>query len=223
MGNSENKAGQTGSETGANPPAGATTTSTENKKTSYTAEEFETAVQEAGRKAFSDMMAESGRRYKPVEDENKTLKTQMQTITTELTAARAQLEDLNKTIEELSASDPDKKRFMILKRKLDADISDLESQKNNLKAEKDKFTTERTTTTADSLVEQFGVDKEELIKLSGNDPERMKMVVKYLPKATAKPKEAPIIADSGKTQGGSQGLTGKTPRQLIELGIKNRK
>ena len=85
----------------------------------------ETEHQAAITKARSDALAEAGRKYKPVEEENATLKSQLATNQSSIKDTRGQIAKLEEQIEELAADDPDKT-------KLAAKLKALEKTENDL-------------------------------------------------------------------------------------------
>jgi chromosome segregation ATPase len=198
---------------GQEPPADTAGTSKTKRETpqtkTYTEEEFNQAINQAKTKAFSDFMAESGRKYKPIEDENKTLKSQLASNKQSIDEATATIEKLHSQIDDLAADDPDKKKLVKSLREVEDIQRSLKAERLNLESEKASLHKERAEVAAARLAKEYNVDETFLISLTDGSPDKMEMLAKVLPKKTAeKPKskseEKPeIIPDSGVTTGGA--------------------
>jgi hypothetical protein len=216
MGGTEGKGGEMEILAGLNPPAEDSGTSTEtNQGTSqgetktYTEEEYQASIKEAQKKAFSDFMAESGRKYKSVEDDNKNLKAQLASKTAELESLADERRDLTQQIDDLAKGDPDRK---ILNQRLrevrDREIK-LKSEKAVFDNERSEFQKSQTERWADTIAAEYKVDKTLLLSITDGSRERMEALAKVLPKAEGstspptKAKAKPPVFDSGVTKGTS--------------------
>jgi DNA repair exonuclease SbcCD ATPase subunit len=183
----------------------------------YTQEEYEQAVEAARSKAFSDYMTESGRKYKPVEDENATLKSKLAEVNTQLRDLQTARDKLNARVEDLTADDPDKKRLVRRLQEIDNLERDLNADRDKLKRDREEVNRWNTQRVASTLAKQHDVDETLLINLTDGTPEKMEALAKILPKKAATPPPAatppatpppaPPPVDSGVTGGGIGELT----------------
>lgn len=198
-------------------------------------------------KARNEVMSEAGKRYKPVEDENKTLKNENAVLKSQLANNQTLIKSnqdaqdkLQKQIDDLSADDPDKQKFV-------KKLRDLESQEQKLKddravLENDKTQHADTVKLASDTLREIAIweiaadyeggDPAKLKDLcdtfGANDKEQITKIAKTLwtPIAKAPPPEPgvpPVTADNGETRGGGTNLEDMSPTELIKLGLKQQK
>lgn len=207
-------------------------TSPRNTKT-YTEQQLTEARNEARNEAF----VEAGRRYKPIEDENATLKSQLANNQTLIKANQEAQERLQNQIDELSKDDPDKQRFV-------KKLRDLESQEKKLKEDREALETERTQH-ADTIKLASDTLREIAIweisaNYEGGDPQRLKdlcdafnattkeQITKIADNLWAKKQSAntteteALHVDSGATKGGVENWHKLSADQKIARGLKER-
>ncbi|MDD5219680.1 MAG: hypothetical protein PHV11_03840 [Candidatus Bipolaricaulis sp.] len=174
-------------------------------------------------KAVSDALAKAGRERKSVEEENKTLKSQISVIEevkSQLSAAKADLEVLAK-------DDPDKQKLLQTRKALEDQLKSLNADKEKLEEEKTKhadalraagrilvrdnvakIVTDYEGGDAEKLrtiTEQFGILDEDKIRSLAD---AMWSKKKTEPAKTEP--ESAVIPDSGVTSGGNSGTFTRT-------------
>jgi hypothetical protein len=200
----------------------------ESSPRTYTEEEYNTGLNEARTKAFSDFMAKSGVKYKPIEDENKTLKVQINEHKSMITDAQETIEKLSSQIDELSSDDPDKKKLVKRLREVEDFERRLKSEKLALENDRAEFNKTRSLQTASRLAKEFNVDEKVLLDLTDGTPEKMEMLAKILPKVKKEEekkaeKKPGVVADSGDTKGNNPDFNKMTPEEKIDYGLKHPK
>ena len=178
----------------------------------YTEEEYQTGIAAAQKKAFSDFMTESGRKYKPVEDENKNLRSQLAAKNAELESLQDEKRELQNQINDLAKDDPDRK---VLNQRLrevrDREVR-LKSEKAVFDNERTEFKRSQTETWAETIAAEYKVDKTLLLSITDGSRERMEALAKVLPKAESdpvkklEPKGKVPVSDSGMTKGATSKL-----------------
>jgi superfamily II RNA helicase len=130
----ETKKTDQGAPQNAGQPSAGKDGSTSKAPKTYTEEEVKVLTE----KVRSDTLAEAGRKYKPVEDENATLKSQLANNQALIKDTEAKIVKLQQEIEDLAEDDPDKKR--LIKR-----LADLDETERKLKADRTALEIEKTT------------------------------------------------------------------------------
>jgi len=109
-------------------------TSSENART-YTQEEYNKAME----KVKSDLLAEAGRRYKPIEDENVTFKSQLATNQGLIKQYESQVAKLNSELDELAKANSDTQWWIKSKRENELERATLEKEKSDFLKTKEEF------------------------------------------------------------------------------------
>lgn len=208
--------------------------STSNTKT-YTEGEYNQAIE----KAKSDAMAQAGRERKSVEDENRTLKSQLATNQSLISDTQEKIKKLNDQIEELSANDPDKAK--LVKR-----LKDLEATEDKLRADRQTLDAEKLThAEAIKKAQEFSF-KENVSKVASefknSDAVRLKTACEKLKitdeasirtiadtfweKITAEPEkkpDTPVTPVDGVTNGNNKDTSKMSPMEKIKYGQEHPK
>jgi hypothetical protein len=231
QGTNQNQLGQT------TPPADKGIASSGDKGSTSTPRTYtEKEHTEAIEKIKSDILAEAGRKYKPIEEQNTLLTTQLQGNQNSIKSYETKIAKLNEQIESITKDSGDAQ-------KLAAKLKELEILEKTYKdAEPDiqeakKYKYE---SLAKKIAEDYeGADADKLIRLSEQLKDRTETAIRTVAEMIWKKKEAPpatppanpkIVPDSGVTSGGETDLTkisfsadAPSASQMISEGLKKKK
>ena len=188
--------------------------STSEQTRTYTEQEVQALLE----KTKSDTLADVGRKYKPLEEENATLKSQLATNLSSIKRNEELIAKIEQERDELSKDDPDKLRLTQRLRDIENEQAKLRDEKQAIEKDRAEVSQFMLAKTCNDIAAEFqntdgtAIDSTRLVNLAVNlrdqSPDAIRQVAstlwnkKPVQTETPKPPEVPK-PDSGVTSGGT--------------------
>ncbi|MDD4985778.1 MAG: hypothetical protein PHQ43_08320, partial [Dehalococcoidales bacterium] len=179
--------------------------------------------------------AEWGRKYKAIEEENNTLKSQLATNQTLIKEAQDEIAKAKSLAETLSKDDPDKKKLLQLVADSEKELKDLKAQRTALETEKVQWDEDvknarefKLSQTVSKIAGEYeGGDEAKLKSLTGianaTTEEAIRKIADTLwTKKAQQNEQQNIKPDPGTTNGGGVDTSKMSARELIVHGLKKK-